>query len=239
VREPVATDDNVKADEVSAEELLTTVVPITRRGYAPDVIDPLLERAAATIERLRALDDPALEEERRERADVLQRTLVLAQARADQTVTEAQAIAAEIRSDAEASARLLVADAEQIAAHLVETERARAQAILEEALASRDVVEGDIAALEQFASQARARVRDTLEGELGGLDRLLNSVSGRPRVHEIDLTDPTLAGWAGAEAETALDTMPGALPISVPEPTADDRHGQPIDALIWEGEPRR
>jgi hypothetical protein len=82
-------------------------------------------------------------------------------------------------------------------------------------------------------------VRDTLESELGGLDRLLNSVHGRPCPHEIDLTDPTLAGWACAEAETSLDTMPGALPSSVPEPAVDDRHGQPIDALIWEGEPRR
>jgi cell division septum initiation protein DivIVA len=198
VREPAATDDRAQLEEVTADELLTLVIPITRKGYAPDAIDAVLERAAATIERLGALDDPALEWERRQRADLLQRTLVLAQARADETVTEAQAIAGEIRADAEADAQLLVADAEQLAKHLVETERIRAHAILEDALACRAVLQGDIAALEEFASQARARLRDALETELIGLDGVLAAVASRPSLHEIDLTDPTLAGEPSA-----------------------------------------
>jgi hypothetical protein len=69
--------------EVSPEELLTTTIPIVKRGYEPELIDRLLERAAATIERLQALDTPALESDRQARADVLHRTLLLAQTSAD------------------------------------------------------------------------------------------------------------------------------------------------------------
>jgi cell division septum initiation protein DivIVA len=219
VREPATTDDDrAELEEVSADELLTTVIPITRRGYAPDVIDALLERAAATIERLRALDDPALERERRERADLLQRTLMLAQARADETVTQAQAVAGEIRDDADARAQLLIADAEQLASNLVETERLRAHAILEDVLASRDVVQDDVAALEDFASQARARLRDALEAELTGLEGLLGAVTSRPARHEIDLTDPTLGGGPdGRQLEAHRDTAPHEMTWVAPE----------------------
>ncbi|HSO96392.1 MAG TPA: hypothetical protein VLV81_10160 [Acidimicrobiia bacterium] len=208
MRKPAATDDGAPLDEVTPDELLTAVVPITRKGYAPDVIDPLLERAAATIERLAVLDNPALERERRHRADLLQRTLMLAQARADETITEAQAIADEIRGDAEASAQQLIADAEQLAAHLVETERLRAHAILEEALAKRGVLQGDVAALGEFASQARARLRAALEAELVGLDGLLTAVTSGPDLHELDLTDATLdsepgVAWSDKDDNTA------------------------------------
>jgi cell division septum initiation protein DivIVA len=233
VREPAATDnDRVELEEVSADELLTAVIPITRRGYSPDVIDSLLERAAATIERLRPLDAPALERERRERADLLQRTLMLAQARADETVTQAQTVAGEIRDDAEAGAQLLIADAEQLAAHLVETERLRAHAILEDALACRDVVQDDVAALEEFASQARARLRDALEAELTGLDGLLGAFTSRPGLHEIDLTDPTLGSGHGAgQLEAPRDTAPHEMTWVAPElgvPGTDE----PIIALM-------
>lgn len=230
VREPAAIDEAVVAAEVSAEELLTTVIPITRKGYSPDLIDGLLERAAATIERLRGLDDPVLEQQRLERADLMQRTLMLAQARADETITEAQTIAVEIRRDAEARAQLLVADAEQIAGHLVETERTRAESILQEALASRDVLERDVAALEQFASQARARLRDALETELGALDRVLSSVNGRPELHEVDLTDPTVGGWEVPNGAETNDTAPHPMTWSADPPGGG--HDRPVVALM-------
>jgi cell division septum initiation protein DivIVA len=232
VRDPAATDDRVEFDEVSADELLTTVVPITRKGYSPDAIDSLLERSAATIERLRTLDEPALELERRERADLMQRTLMLAQARADETVTEAQTIAAEIRRDAETHAQRLIADAEQLAAHLVETERLRAHAILEDAMASRSVVEDDIATLEAFASQARARLRDALEAELSGLDQFLGAVTDRPALHEVDLTDATLSGDQGpGSLEAHCDTAPHETTWVAPE-SANQGTDQPVVALM-------
>jgi cell division septum initiation protein DivIVA len=232
VREPAATDDRAPLDEVTADELLTTVIPIKRKGYAPDAIDALLERAAATIERLGTLDDPVLERERRERADLLQRTLMLAQARADETVTQAHAVAGEIRGDAEANAQRLVADAERLVAHLVETERLRAHAILEDALACRAVVQSDIEALEEFASQARARLRDALDAELIGLDGFLAAVASRPSLHEIDLTDPTLAGEPrGGPFERDRDTAPHTMSPVTPE-RAGSGTARPVIALM-------
>jgi len=162
----------------------------------------------------------------------LQRTLMLAQARADETVTEAQAIAGETRGDAEAHAQRLVADAEQQAAHLVETERIRAHAILDDALACRAVLQSDIAALEEFASQARARLRDALETELIGLDGVLGAVASRPRLHEIDLTDPTLAGEPSARPfERDLDTAPHGLRPVTPESEVSGTD-RPVMALM-------
>lgn len=237
VRDSAATDDRVEFDDVSADELLTAVIPITRKGYSPDAIDSLLERAAATIERLRTLDQPALERERRERADLMQRTLMLAQARADETVTEAQTIAGEARHDAEAHAQRLIADAEQLAAHLVETERLRAHAILEDALASRGVIEDDIATLEEFASQARARLRDALETELTGLDEFLGAVTNRPRLHEIDLTDSTLAeGHDSGQLEAHCDTAPRGMTWIAPE-LAQRGTDEPVVALMVDRDP--
>jgi cell division septum initiation protein DivIVA len=179
--------------EVTPEELLTSIIPIIKRGYEPDVIDGLLERAAATIERLRALDTPALESQRRERADLLHRTLLMAQTSADRTVAEAQASAAAMLEEAERRVTRLIADAHQIAAHLVESEHARAQLTVGEAVTRRQVLQSDIDALERFATRARARLRGALECESGTLERLLGEATeDRPVLHEIDLTDPML-----------------------------------------------
>jgi cell division septum initiation protein DivIVA len=179
--------------EVTPEELLTSTIPITKRGYEPDVIDGLLERAAATIERLRALDTPALESQRRERADLLHRTLLMAQTSADRTVAEAQDTAEAMLGETERRVTRLIADAQQIASHLVESERARAQFTLGEAVAKRQVLQGDIDALEQFATRARARLRQALDAETGTLERLLGEATDdRPVLNEIDLTDPML-----------------------------------------------
>ena len=181
--------------EVTPEELLTSTIPITKRGYEPDVIDGLLERAAATIERLRALDTPALESQRRERADLLHRTLLMAQTSADRTVLEAQDTAAAMLEETERRVTRLIADARQIAAHLVESERARAQLTIGEAVAKRQMLQVDIDALEEFATRARTRLRQALECESGTLERLLGEATeDRPALHEIDLTDPMLDG---------------------------------------------
>jgi cell division septum initiation protein DivIVA len=179
--------------EVTPEELLTSTIPISKRGYEPDVIDALLERAAATIQRLRGLDTPALESERRERADLLHRTLLMAQTSAERTVAEARDTAAAMLGEAERRVTRLLADAEQIASHLVESERVRAQFTVGEAAARRQVLEADIDALEQFATRARTRLRQALDAETGTLERLLGEATNdRPAVHQIDLTDPML-----------------------------------------------
>jgi cell division septum initiation protein DivIVA len=202
--------------EVSPEELLTTTIPIVKRGYEPELIDGLLERAAATIERLQALDTPALESDRQARADVLHRTLLLAQTSADRTVAEAHDTAAAMLEEAERRVTRLLADAQRTAAQLVESERARAQFTVGEAVAKRQLLEADIEALERFATGARTRLREVLDHESGTLDRLLAQITDdRPPVHHLDLTDPRLVvpslgegqlHWSGAG--TAAEATP-------------------------------
>jgi cell division septum initiation protein DivIVA len=187
-------DAVAEPDDVASEELLAAAIPIVRRGYAPDVVDGLLDRAATTIERLRALEDPELELRRREQADLLHRTLLLAQASADQRVAEAESLAASVLGEARARAGRLVAEAEQAASHLVEAEQTRAQLTVGEALARRQVLQADIDALEQYARDLRARLRSVFDAQAASLDRMLAAATEhRPHLREIDLTDPTLA----------------------------------------------
>jgi len=189
--EPAPVD--AELPEVGPEELLSSALPMSRRGYEPDVIDALLERAAATIERLRAADGTALERQRRSQAEVLQRTLLMAQTTADRTVAEAQTHAASLLDAADRRAQQLMADAEQLATHLVETETARAQVTVGEALARRQALDAEIQELERYVAHARARVRAAFEHEATTLDRLLvEAVGDRPVSPEVDLTDPHL-----------------------------------------------
>lgn len=178
--------------EVTPDELLSSALPIARRGYEPDVIDALLERAAATIERLRAFDGTALERQRRSQAEVLQRTLLMAQTTADRTVAEAQTHAASLLDAADRRAQQLMADAEQLATHLVETESTHAQLTVEEALTRRRALEAEIQELERYVAQARARVRAALDHETATLDRMLGEAVGHRPAPEVDLTDPHL-----------------------------------------------
>jgi vacuolar-type H+-ATPase subunit H len=212
-------------EDVAPEELLGAAIPIVRRGYSPDVVDGLLDRAATTIERLRALDDPELELHRREQADLLHRTLLLAEASADQRVAEAESLAASVVAEARARAGRLVVEAEQAATQFVQAEQTRAALTLGEAQARRQVLQADIEVLEQHARDLRARLRSVFD-QAAALDRVLAEATetGSPR-REIDLTDPVLAHSDGADAGPAWrdDDGEGAMvdviddePVAVP-----------------------
>jgi cell division septum initiation protein DivIVA len=193
--------DDAAPPDVAPEELLAAAIPIVRRGYSPDVVDGLLDRAATTIERLRTLEEPELELRRREQADLLHRTLVLAQTTADQRVAEAESVAASLVAEAGARAARLVAEAEQAASHLVEAERTRAELTVGEALARRRLVQADVEALEHYAQELRARLRSVVETQPAALDRVLAAITeNRPHLREIDLTDPVLARPPGDNA---------------------------------------
>jgi DivIVA domain-containing protein len=129
--------------DVTPQELRDIEIRDSFRGYHRDDVDELLERAAATIERLeqqlratqerlaaaavapRPLDPPpaaAAPERVREpvpasapEADIIQRTLLLAQRAADDAVNEAQARARQLMSESEAKAQALVGEAESTA----------------------------------------------------------------------------------------------------------------------------
>jgi len=190
--------------EVEPEELHAAAIPIVRRGYSPEVVDRLLDRAATTIERLRILDVPELERRRREQADLLNRTLLLAQSSADQRVTEAKSLAESVVAEARARAGRLVAEAEQAASHLIEAERTRAELAVGEALARRRVVHADVEALEQYARDLRARLRSVFDTQAAALDRVLAAaIENRPLAREVDLTDPVLARPRGDDATGA------------------------------------
>ena len=85
--------------EISARELRDVEIGEAFRGYNREVVNDLLERAAATVEahdaKVQELTDrlrsTQLEADRgRETEDILHRTLLLAQRAADEAVAEAQ-----------------------------------------------------------------------------------------------------------------------------------------------------
>ena len=177
--------------EIDADGLLHAEIPVGKRGYDPDAVDELLERAAATIDRLQALDEPALEQRRRFQADLLHRTLLLAQASADHHLADAESTAASVVADAQARASRLVAEAEHAAEQLVEARAAQARAAITGLLERRALLEREVDGLERFAADVRARLRDVFLTEATALEQVLTDATrDRPLLREIDLTDP-------------------------------------------------
>jgi cell division septum initiation protein DivIVA len=200
--------------EIAPSELVETTIPVAWRGYDSAFVDKLLERAAATIERLQQFDTPTLERERREAADLMQRTLMLARRTADEATAKAEMNAETLVKEAQTAATRIVSDAEQIASHLIESEQARAQATIGEALGVRDMIQKDIDVLERFASRLRGRLRSLLHEETEALDSVLSDVTrGRPEVHEIDITE--LA--AGPSSDAVRQRTPGVDDSRPPE----------------------
>ena len=185
--------ESERRGEIDGDALVSAEIPIVKRGYAPGTVDDLLERAAATIDRLQALDEPELERRRRSQADLLHRTLMLAQAGADHQLAEAESTAASVIADAQARASRLVAEAEEAAKELVEAQAARTRSELNELLQRRARVHHDLDALERYATQVRARLREVFTSQAQALEHVLDDViKDRPALCEIDLTDPML-----------------------------------------------
>lgn len=254
--------------DVSPHELRDSEIPSAFRGYNPEVVDDLLERAAATIEGLQdkqrelterlAAAEGALGDPRRAPApapvaapppaapapapapvaasteDQMQeavRALVLAQRTADETVSEAETRAREILAQAEgrqrqlleeAEARLVdaeqrsqaaVADAQAAARQAGEAERARARAEVDALVSAREVLAGDIEALEQFASTYRDRLRAAIEAELAALEAGGEIGAGeRPALSPVDIP-------AALDAGPPTQAVPAAA-VDVPSPDA-------------------
>ena len=172
--------------DVTPQELRSSEIKDSWRGYDRDEVDDLLERAAVTIEsltqklqelpaaRAAAQAAPAAAAWRevplpssRDDADMLQRTLLLAQRAADDAVNEAQARARQMLDESEAKAQSLVSEAEATARRIAEGERRRLEDEILDLSARR----------EQLARRRRRarRVRDGLPRAPPRRDR------GRPR----------------------------------------------------------
>ena len=205
--------------EVTPHDLRNAELREAFRGYRPDEVEELLERAAITLERMhernRQLQErmAALEAEgssSKEMESVLRQTLLLAQRTADETVTAAHERARQLVEDAEDRALTLTGEAEQQARIVGEAQRQKYEAIVSELSARRDLLTLDIDALERVQADYRGRLRAILEKELEDLDRRAALPPPmRPDLHEIDLS-PAGAEHRASEPETVVDLTPSS-----------------------------
>ncbi|MET0894494.1 MAG: DivIVA domain-containing protein [Acidimicrobiia bacterium] len=206
--------------DVTPQELRGSEIKEAWRGYHRDEVDELLERAAVTIEGLsqqlatassRPAPAPAAAPAsssmpiNRDDAEMLQRTLLLAQRAADDAVNEAQAQARALIEESEARAQTLVGEAEATARRIAESERRRLEGEILELSARRDALKADADALEDYASSYRDRVRAAIEADL---DRIgtgtIEAPTARPELSEIETPTPTPE--AAPAAPTSFDT---------------------------------
>jgi cell division septum initiation protein DivIVA len=192
--------------DVTPEELRGSEIKEAFRGFNRDDVDDLLERAAVTIEGLtrqvrefeaRLANAPAVERpvpSSRDDADMLQRTLVLAQRAADDTIAEAQAQARQLTEESEARAHALVSEAEATARRLAENERRRLEDEINDLSRRRDVLAANADALEQYVSGYRDRVRSAIEADLDAIAReRIDPPSPRPELQQVEVPPTTRA----------------------------------------------
>ena len=234
--------------DVTPHDLRNAELREAFRGYRPEEVEELLERAAVTLERMhernRQLQEKiaGLEAEgstAKEMESVLRQTLLLAQRTADETVTTAHDKARHLVEEAEDRALTLTSEAEEQARIVGEAQRQKYEAIVAELSARRDVLTLDIDGLERVQADYRGRLRAILEKELEDLDRRAAlPAPARPELHEIDLSavpEPAAADPAEPEvAETPASSPGGAGGQSSifqrPSEAADS--GPPTEALV-------
>jgi DivIVA domain-containing protein len=220
--------------DVTPRELRDLDIREKFRGYDPNDVDDLLERAARSIEQLEAqvrdlqtrADAGAVDSAKvRESEETIQRTLILAQRAADEAVAEAQGKARQILDDAETKANSLVSEAETTARRQAETERRRLEGEVLELGAKRDALAADIEALEQFEADYRARLRRSVETDLEQLSGKPSvAPSPRPTIHNVEMPTPAAAAFSPppaapatpAPAEVPAEPVPAPAPIPPP-----------------------
>src|SRR5919202_4179120 len=184
--------------DVTPHDLRNAELREAFRGYRPDEVEELLERAAITLERMhernRQLQEKiaGLEAEgstAKEMESVLRQTLLLAQRTADETVTAAHEKARQLVEEAEDRALTLTSEAEEQARIIGEAQRQKYEAIVAELAARRELLTLDIDALERVQADYRGRLRAVLEKELDELDRrAILPPPARPGLHGSDLS---------------------------------------------------
>jgi cell division initiation protein len=232
--------------DVTPHDLRNAELREAFRGYRPDEVEELLERAALTLERMhernRQLQEKiaSLEAEgstAKEMESVLRQTLLLAQRTADETVTAAHEKSRHLIEESEDRALTLTSEAEEQARIVGEAQRQKYEAIVAELSARRDLLTLDIDALERVQADYRGRLRAVLEKELDELDRRAAlPVSARPELHEIDLSavpvPPDESEPEVAEPTTSPTAKtPWGRPPEVAEPV-EVESGPPTEALL-------
>jgi cell division initiation protein len=231
--------------DVTPHDLRNAELREAFRGYRPDEVEELLERAAVTLERMhernRQLQEKiaGLEAEgstAKEMESVLRQTLLLAQRTSDETVTAAHEKSRQLIEEAEDRAMTLTSEAEEQARIVGEAQRQKYEAIVSELSARRDLLTLDIDALERVQADYRGRLRAVLEKELEELDRRASLPSpARPELHEIDLSAVPVPPDLPEEPEVLpLEPAPAATSAWGPPPEAGEREdsGAPTEALV-------
>jgi cell division initiation protein len=230
--------------DVTPHDLRNAELREAFRGYRPDEVEELLERAALTLERMhernRQLQEKiaGLEAEgstAKEMESVLRQTLLLAQRTADETVTAAHEKTRQLVEEAEDRAMTLTSEAEEQARIIGEAQRQKYEAIVSELSARRDLLTLDIDALERVQADYRGRLRAVLEKELEELDRrAMLPPPAHPELHEIDLSAVPVP--PDAEEPEVLPTTPappGATAWGRPPEPAEAAEGDPpAEALV-------
>lgn len=227
--------------EITPRELRDVEIAEAWRGYHRDVVNDLLERAAATIEtaneRVRELSDrlsniQAEAGRSRETEDILHRTLLLAQRAADEAVAEAQQRARQMVEEAELQSRKMLAEAEADARRRGETERRRLEEEILELAARRDALLNDVESLTRFENEYRDRMARALEADLTALRQRPSSAPGpQPEPHDVELPvaaeqvarrEPPAPEASGERARTG-DEDAGPPTRQVPAPALFDQ----------------
>src|SRR5438270_8157901 len=245
--------------DVTPHDLRNAELREAFRGYRPEEVEELLERAAVTLERIhersRQLQEKiaSLEAEgstAKEMESVLRQTLLLAQRTADETVTTAHEKARQLVEEAEDRALTLTGEAEEQARIVGEAQRQKYEAIVAELSARRDLLTLDIDALERVQADYRGRLRAILEKELEDLDRRATlPPPARPGLHEIDLStvseppepvagrasapaaDPEIEEASASASASSSETSLGATSM-FQRPTEAADGGPPTEALV-------
>ncbi|MEI8002137.1 MAG: DivIVA domain-containing protein [Actinomycetes bacterium] len=147
-------------------------------------------------------------------ADVIQRTLILAQRAADEALSEAQARAHHLTTEAESRAHAMVTEAETTARRIAETERRRIEAEISQLGTTRDALTADVDALVRFATDYRARIRRAIESEL----QHLAETSGESITAPVRPVLRTEGIEFAEEAELVAPAAPVAIPAPAPAP---------------------
>ncbi len=228
--------------DVTPHDLRNAELREAFRGYRPDEVEELLERAAITLERMheryRALQERISQVEQeassgREMESVLRQTLLLAQRTADETVTTAHERARQLLEEAEDNALQMTTAAEEQARSVGEAQRKKYEAIVAELSARRDALTIDIDALERVQADYRGRLRAVLAKELDELDRRAAlPAPARPQRHEIDLGEIEDKEVDATKSATTLGGPPAAAAMSqeLTPPSGGSDAGLPTSA---------
>ena len=214
--------------EITPRELRDVEIAEAFRGYNREVVNDLLERAAATVdasnERVRELSErlkaAQLEADRsRETEDILHRTLLLAQRAADEAVAEAQQKARAMMEEAELESHKLLAEAQTEAQQRGDEERMRLEGEVIDLAARRDTLLTDVDTLTQFETDYRDRLAAALEQDLEALRTRTTAAPGP--VPEVEPVELPVAPEGIARSEPAAAFLPEPEPALDAAPAED------------------